>query len=74
MHASWPFHPHGVEEKIRPGTVVKLEIGIWAMGIEYEEGEGLQVRVSGRNLAVNNFGTSEHTDNEGAHKGHVILP
>jgi predicted acyl esterase len=82
MHPNWPFHPHETEEKVQPGTVVKLEIGIWAMGVEYEEGESLQVRISGRNLAVNNFGTSEHTDNKGAHKvhlggefaSHVILP
>ncbi|KAH6854054.1 Alpha/Beta hydrolase protein [Chaetomium sp. MPI-CAGE-AT-0009] len=82
MHPNWPFHPHEREEKIEPGTVVNLEIGIWAMGVEYEEGESLQVRISGRNLAVNNFGTPEHNDNTGAHKvhhgglyaSHVILP
>ncbi|KAK8070561.1 hypothetical protein PG997_010764 [Apiospora hydei] len=71
------------EEKIQPlGTVVKLDIGIWAMGIEYEAGESLRVVVSGRNKAVNNFGTSEWVDNKGTHKvhfggeyaSHVILP
>ncbi|KAL2128963.1 hypothetical protein VTI74DRAFT_8402 [Chaetomium olivicolor] len=71
MHPNWPFHPHEIEEKIPQGTVVKLEIGIWAMGIEYEAGEGLQVRVSGRNLAVNNFGTAEHNDNKGVHRVHL---
>ena len=71
MHPNWPFHPHEVEEKVERGTVVKLEIGIWAMGIEYEEGESLQVRISGRSLAVNNFGTPDHTDNKGAHKVHL---
>jgi predicted acyl esterase len=57
--------------KFSPGTVVKLEIGIWAMGVEYEAGEGLQVRVSGRNMAVNSFGTAEHNDNRGMHRVHV---
>lgn len=82
MHPNWPFHPHEREEKVERGTVVKLEIGIWAMGVEYEEGESLQVCISGRNLAVNNFGTPEHTDNKGTHRvhlgglhaSHVILP
>ncbi|KAK8074155.1 hypothetical protein PG994_005054 [Apiospora phragmitis] len=83
MHPNWPFHPHQVEEKIQPlGTVVKLDIGIWAMGVEYEAGEALRVVVSGRNKAVNNFGTSEWVNNKGAHKlhfggdyaSHVILP
>jgi len=82
MHPNWPFHPHKVEEKIQPGTVVKLDIGIWAMGIEYEAGESLRVVVSGRDKAVNNFGTSEWVNNKGTHKlhfggeyaSHVILP
>ncbi|AEO69966.1 uncharacterized protein THITE_2091470 [Thermothielavioides terrestris NRRL 8126] len=83
MHPNWPFHPHETEDKVRPpGTVVRLEIGIWAMGVEYAAGEGLQVRISGRNLAINNFGTTEHADNKGQHRvhlggehaSHVILP
>ncbi|KAK8109727.1 hypothetical protein PG999_007864 [Apiospora kogelbergensis] len=83
MHPNWPLHPHNVEEKIQPpGTVVKLDIGIWAMGIEYEAGESLRVVVSGRNKAVNNFGTSDWVNNKGTHKlhfggeyaSHVILP
>ncbi|KAF4992504.1 hypothetical protein FDECE_13693 [Fusarium decemcellulare] len=36
MHPHWPFHPHEKEDKIKPGDVVRLDIGIWAMGIEYE--------------------------------------
>ncbi|KAF7554896.1 hypothetical protein G7Z17_g2577 [Cylindrodendrum hubeiense] len=50
MHPHWPFHPHEIEEKIAPGDVVRLDIGIWAMGIEYEAGESLRVVVSGRNF------------------------
>ncbi|KAK3202603.1 hypothetical protein GRF29_154g122401 [Pseudopithomyces chartarum] len=42
MHPHWPFHPHEKEEKIEPGTVVRLDVGIWAMGIEYEAGESLR--------------------------------
>ncbi|KAJ2903573.1 alpha/beta-hydrolase [Zalerion maritima] len=35
MHPNWPLHPHDKEEKIRPlGTVVRLDIGIWAVGTE----------------------------------------
>ncbi|KAL1645323.1 hypothetical protein SLS61_008393 [Didymella pomorum] len=58
MHPHWPFHPHEKEEKISPGTVVRLDIGIWAMGIEYEAGESLRVSVSGRNAGIDNFGTT----------------
>lgn len=71
MHPHWPLHPHAKSEKITPGTVVRLDIGIWAFGIEYEEGEGIAVHVSGRSRAVDNFGTLDHVDNKGTHRLHV---
>ncbi|KAH7173251.1 Alpha/Beta hydrolase protein [Fusarium flagelliforme] len=82
MHPHWPFHPHEIEEKINPGDVVRLDIGIWAMGIEYEAGESIRAVVCGRNLGVSNFGSLEHNDNKGTHNifcggenaSHVILP
>lgn len=82
MHPNWPYHPHEKEEKVEPGTIVKLDIGIWATGIEYEKGESLRVHVSGRSFAVNNFGSLEHNDNKGTHKlhlggkypSHLVLP
>ncbi|KAM6527619.1 hypothetical protein FALCPG4_008673 [Fusarium falciforme] len=82
MHPHWPFHPHEKEEKITPGEIVRLDIGIWAMGIEYEAGEALRVVISGRNLGVSNFGTLEHVKNKGVHRvycseeypSHLVLP
>lgn len=82
MHPHWPFHPHEKEEKITPGDIVRLDIGIWAMGIEYEVGESIRAIVCGRNLGVSNFGSLEHNDNKGTHNvhlggenaSHVILP
>ncbi|KAH8662228.1 X-Pro dipeptidyl-peptidase C-terminal non-catalytic domain-containing protein [Xylariales sp. PMI_506] len=82
IHPNWPFHPHEKEDKIPPGTVVRLDIGIWAMGVQYEAGEGLRVSVSGRSAAVSNFGTFDHVVNKGRHHihlggeypSHVILP
>ncbi|GKU22558.1 unnamed protein product [Fusarium langsethiae] len=82
MHPHWPFHPHEKEEKVNPGDIVRLDIGIWAMGIEYEAGESIRAVVSGRNLGVSNFGSLEHLDNKGSHNvycgaenaSHVILP
>lgn len=82
IHPNWPFHPHEREEKIPPGTVVRLDIGIWAFGIEYEAGESLRVRVSGRSFAVSNFNEHEHLQNKGTHNvhfggdtaSHLVLP
>jgi hypothetical protein len=42
-----------------PGEVVKLELGIWAMGIDFEEGEGLSVQVWGEYPLANEFGTKK---------------
>lgn len=82
MHPHWPFHPHEKEEKIPPGTVVCLDIGIWALGIAYQAGESLRVSISGRNQGVSNFGSTAHSLNKGSHRvhfgaehpSHIILP
>lgn len=70
MHPHWPYHPHEREDKITPGRVVRLDIGIWATGIEFEEGESVRVVVSGRSFAVNNFGM-DHGLNRGRHVVHL---
>ncbi|KAL2796962.1 Alpha/Beta hydrolase protein [Aspergillus keveii] len=71
MHPNWPFYPNDKQEKISPGTVVCLEIGIWGMGVQYEAGESLQLRVSGHYQGFSNFGTHEHVKNKGSHWVHV---
>lgn len=45
IHPQFPFHPHRRQDKIPPGTIVKLEIGIWAMGVDFEAGESISVQV-----------------------------
>lgn len=45
IHPQFPFHPHKRQDKISPGTMVKLEIGIWAIGVDFEEGESISLRV-----------------------------
>ncbi|KAH9240217.1 hypothetical protein K456DRAFT_1824253 [Colletotrichum gloeosporioides 23] len=70
MHPHWPYHPREKEEKITPGEVVRVDIGIWALGVEFEAGEGVRVVVSGKSFAVNNFGL-DHTLNRGRHVVHL---
>jgi len=82
MHPHWPFHPHEREDKVPLGKVVRLDIGIWGMGIEYEAGEGIRIVVSGQSRSVSNFGSNRHLDNHGRHRlhtgatydSHVVLP
>ncbi|KAJ5722820.1 hypothetical protein N7488_000855 [Penicillium malachiteum] len=70
MHSNWPFYTHEKEEKVPAGTVVRLEIGIWVMGVEYEAGESIQLRVSGRYQGISKFG-GDHTLNKGTHWVHM---
>jgi predicted acyl esterase len=71
MHPNWPFHPHDRDERIPPGQIVKIEIGMWATGIEFEAGEGVQFEVAGHIRGVSNFGNPEHVNNKGRHNVHI---
>ncbi|KXJ86472.1 hydrolase [Microdochium bolleyi] len=87
IHPQFPFHPHEKQEKITPGTVVRLEIGIWAMGVDFDAGESVSIRVGGQYPSIAEYKTfsaprPEHELNRGTHKIHfggeypssVILP
>ncbi|KAL4905553.1 hypothetical protein BDW74DRAFT_185075 [Aspergillus multicolor] len=87
IHPQFPFHPHTKQEKVKPGEIVKLEIGIWAMGVDFEEGESVSIRVSGQFPSIAEYKTwskprPEHELNRGRHVVHcggeypskVILP
>ena len=54
------------------GEAVELEIGIWAMGKEYEAGEALELQVLGGLPMVEAFSplkdASKNADNKGVHK------
>jgi predicted acyl esterase len=47
IHEQFPFHPQDKEEEITPGEVVKPEIGIWSMDVDFDAGESISVQVSG---------------------------
>lgn len=86
IHEQYPFHTHANVQKIPPGQVVELEIGLWAMGIDYDEGESLSVQVSGQYPLIPEYKEAKPAPieerNKGIHKVHfggqypsrVILP
>jgi predicted acyl esterase len=88
MHPQFPFHPHDEIQKVPRGEVVKLEIGIWAMSVDYEEGESIQVDILGQfpglveELSAFSKPRPDHELNKGTHVVHfgpehpsrVILP
>ncbi|CEL03660.1 hypothetical protein ASPCAL04810 [Aspergillus calidoustus] len=74
IHPQYPFHPHDKVEKITPGTVVKLEIGLWAMGTDFEAGESLRVQVSGEYPLIKEYKGAKvdlEVRNQGTHRVHV---
>lgn len=87
IHPQFPFHPHEKEEKITPGEIVKLEIGIWSMGVDFDAGESISVQVGGQFPSIAEYKAwseprPEHERNKGTHRIHcgpehpssVILP
>jgi hypothetical protein len=48
LHPQFPFHPHEEVQKVPRGEVIKLEIGIWAMGADYEAGESIRLDTLGK--------------------------
>lgn len=86
MHPQYPFHTHDREEKLSKGEVVELEIGLWAIGIEYEIGESLSLQVSGQYPLFRNYtpdpnprgeigNVGRHTIHYGGeYRSRIILP
>lgn len=42
------WHPHLVAEKASKGEIVKLEFITWPLGMVFDAGEKMRVRISGR--------------------------
>lgn len=69
----WPAHVHTREDKVPPGTVVQMEIGIWVAAIHFEAGEKLVFRVAGHQMTLAEFTPLRGgflTGNRGTHTLH----
>lgn len=75
IHPQYPFHTHSNVQKIPPGQIVELEIGLWAMGVDFEEGESLRVQVSGQYPLIPEYKQARpapaESSNKGKHKLHI---
>lgn len=72
IHPNFPFHPHDRQEPVPKGTVVKLEIGIWALGVDFGAGESISLRVGGQYHSIAEYANwsaprPEHELNRGQH-------
>ncbi|KAK6076840.1 hypothetical protein SCUP234_06909 [Seiridium cupressi] len=71
-------YAHDRAEKVSPGQVVELEIPIWPIGMVFEAGEGIMLRVAGHELRlpeVEVMRSDEPLDeNVGRHQIHTANP
>jgi hypothetical protein len=82
---SEPFHTFRTVQKLAPGEIVLLEIGLWPYAIRFHAGESLQLRVNGVDLlvrpefpdlpAIPTINSGRHVVHTGGeHDSHVVLP
>lgn len=72
--AQFPEHDYVHTDKIPPGTIVELQIGLWQTGITFEAGEKLMLKVSGHNMVLAEFPPlrgKESQENRGVHHVHM---
>ena len=50
-------HEHVVEERVPPGTVVRIETSIWPGGIIFDPGESLVLKIAGHPMSLAEFPT-----------------
>ena len=81
----WPVQSHDRSDKVPPGRVVRLEIGIWPSGIMFEPDEKLVLKVAGHQMTLAEFPPLRgafQVENRGRHvvhlggayDSHVIIP
>lgn len=81
----WPEHHYSQSEKLEQGEIVKLEIGLWQTGIQFEAGEQLVLKIAGHNMTLAEFPNLRGAlpnANKGRHllhvgggvASHIILP
>ncbi|KJK65646.1 hypothetical protein P875_00010090 [Aspergillus parasiticus SU-1] len=66
-----PVYDHRSREAITPGEIVPLLIPIWPLGVVFEAGEGLMLRISGHDMSLPEAESlrlkAPVDDNEGQH-------
>ncbi|KAH6673420.1 Alpha/Beta hydrolase protein [Halenospora varia] len=83
----WAVHAHTKESEqlVKPGEVVRMEIGCWPMGMVFEAGEKLVLKVAGHPMVLAEFEPLRGkfaAENKGRHvvyfggqyDSHVVIP
>jgi predicted acyl esterase len=69
------FYTHDRQERVAPGTIKRLELTLWPIGMVFEKGEGLMLRISGHSMIYPEFEhlqlTEPKDENIGLHTVHT---
>lgn len=67
------FYTHDRREPVKPGTKVRLQITLWPIGMIFEKGEGLLLRISGHEMIYPEFEALKRKEPEDENEGvHVV--
>lgn len=70
----WAEHDFTTRQKLHPGEIAKLEIGLWQTGMRFEAGEKLVVKIAGHSMTLAEFPQlrgAASNENKGRHRLHV---
>jgi hypothetical protein len=68
-----PSYDHRTRKAITPNEVVELLVPIWPIGMVFEEGEGLLLKVSGHDMSYPEIEAMTPTEPHDANKGQHIV-
>ncbi|GMF73809.1 unnamed protein product [Aspergillus oryzae] len=51
----WPAHDHSRVSPVPPGSIVRLEIGLWPTAMQFQAGEGFMLKVVGHHMTLAKF-------------------
>jgi predicted acyl esterase len=68
-----PSYDHRSRQPITPGEIVELLIPIWPMGVVYEVGEGLVLKISGHDMSLPEVEMLRPTEPRDENKGQHIV-
>jgi predicted acyl esterase len=69
----YPSYHHRSRQPITPGEVVELLIPIWPMGVVYEAGEGLILKIAGHDMSLPEVELLRPTEPRDENKGQHIV-
>lgn len=71
---NFPEHDYTEQHKVDPGTIVRMDIGLWQTAMSFDAGEGFILKVSGHGMTLAEFSNlrgTESLENVGVHNVHL---